>query len=478
MIDPSIITRGAEMAQRQQQQNFDAMADLSGNFGRLVLGRRLNTLSQLKNPEERQAFANNSVFAPYLNAQIKADDAAAVKAKQDALKFDADLYNTYAQGKERFANADKNSADAGKTTQETGGNRYNLGQGVWMAVASSGSPDAGKAILNRQLSTGAIDQATFDSLNSQLDGLTGQAPSEIQKLAFNQAKAMLDPKYNFQTKDNEATTNATLNGQQLDYKLGQQQLTQDDQQFSETMDFNKSQTSALFTAQQQDIKNGKAKLIDINGATYLDYGDGRGEIYVDKNGQPMKSAKDLTNKAETPEQKMSRVDNAYNSADAAKAAARASQDAANLINDPGLYWGTGATSYMGGVPGTDAKAFHSKLENLKAQVFLPTVKALQGMGALSNAEGEKIAAAVANLDPKLGPDEMKKQLAVLARQMSDAAVTAKNKTLNYASRGGTIPINTSPQGSNAAQGNPSNAGEISQAQSQGFQMLLRKHTTN
>ena len=97
------------------------------------------------------------------------------------------------------------------------------------------------------------------------------------------------------------------------------------------------------------------------------------------------------------------------------------------------------------MPGTDAKDFQVQLENLKSQVFLPTVKALQGMGALSNAEGEKIAAAVANLDTKQGPEAMKKQLTILAQQMNQAAQIANRKTQNYASRGGTIPIQSQRQ---------------------------------
>lgn len=474
MLDPRIILSG-----QQQADPFESAAkgiQFGQGLRQLLSGRQAGKMAAL-NPDERQAFADKSMFSRELNAQLRADQAAAQKAQQEALKFNADLYNTYAQGEERIANAGKFTADAGKTTQETGANRYGLGRDVWMAVTQSGNPNAGKMLLNRHLASGAIDQPTYDALNSQLTALEGQEPSAIQATAFNQAKAMLDPKYSFQTEDNKATVNATLNGQNLDYKLSQDKLDQDQRQFSETLDFNKSQTSALFSAQQQDIRDGKAKLTEINGVTYLDYGNGNGEIYVDKNGQPVKSTKTTTNNAETPEQKMSRVDNVLGSADATRAAARASQDAANLINDVGLYWGTGATSWTGNIPGTNQKAFHAKLENLKSQVFLPAVKALQGMGALSNAEGERVSASIANLDPKIGPEAMKEQLAVLAKQMSAAAQLANKRTQNYASRGGTIPLNIKSQTTNTTQSRSDNDG-ISEAQSQGFQMLLKKHTAN
>ncbi|MGL6034941.1 MAG: hypothetical protein ACRC0N_07745, partial [Acinetobacter johnsonii] len=93
------------------------------------------------------------------------------------------------------------------------------------------------------------------------------------------------------------------------------------------------------------------------------------------------------------------------------------------------------------IPSTDARDFQARIENLKSQVFLPTVKALQGMGALSNAEGEKIASAVANLDPKLGEVAMAKQLTILSQEMNKAAQKAKKQTMLYASRGGTIQLN-------------------------------------
>ncbi|WP_151805374.1 hypothetical protein [Acinetobacter junii] len=281
MIDPSIITRGAELAQLQQQQNMEALGNLGGNLGRLVLGRRINQMRQLDGDNERKAFANDSIFAPYLNETLRADQVAAQKAQQEALKFNADLYNTYAQGEERIANAGKYKADAGKTNQETGGSRYNLGQSVFMAVAASGSPEAGKAVLNRQLSSGAIDQTTYDSINNQLNGMIGQKPSDIQSLAFNQAKAMLDPKFNFQTKDNEATVNATLNGQNLDYKLGEAKLKQDNDQFKKNFEY---------TAQQDEIKNGQGEVREFNGKAYIVYKNGDSRPLVGEDGQQLSAS--------------------------------------------------------------------------------------------------------------------------------------------------------------------------------------------
>jgi hypothetical protein len=57
------------------------------------------------------------------------------------------------------------------------------------------------------------------------------------------------------------------------------------------------------------------------------------------------------------------------------------------------------------IPGTNAAGFASQLETFKAQTFIPQVSALKGMGALSDAEGKKLTAAVGALDTKMKPAE-------------------------------------------------------------------------
>jgi len=85
--------------------------------------------------------------------------------------------------------------------------------------------------------------------------------------------------------------------------------------------------------------------------------------------------------------------------------------AAALLNHPGRKSATGATYMLGAIPGTDAKGFASQLETFKAQTFIPMVSALKGMGALSDAEGKKLAASVGALDPSMPEDEFESSLA-------------------------------------------------------------------
>lgn len=53
------------------------------------------------------------------------------------------------------------------------------------------------------------------------------------------------------------------------------------------------------------------------------------------------------------------------------------------------------------VPGSAASDFRAELDAMKAQVFLPMVQSMKGMGALSNAEGQKLTDAIGALDPSM-----------------------------------------------------------------------------
>ena len=81
-----------------------------------------------------------------------------------------------------------------------------------------------------------------------------------------------------------------------------------------------------------------------------------------------------------------------------------------LLQHPGLAKATGARSALPTMPGSDAANFEARLETLKSQTFLPMVQALRGMGALSNAEGDKLTAAIGALDKKQSPEQFQKSL--------------------------------------------------------------------
>ena len=93
----------------------------------------------------------------------------------------------------------------------------------------------------------------------------------------------------------------------------------------------------------------------------------------------------------------------------------------------------GTTASM--IPGTNAAGFASQLETFKAQVFLPQVQNLKGMGALSDAEGKKLTAAIGALDQKMKPAEFDSQLAVIKNDLNKARARVT---------GGTAATTTTP----------------------------------
>lgn len=97
-------------------------------------------------------------------------------------------------------------------------------------------------------------------------------------------------------------------------------------------------------------------------------------------------------------------------------------DQANTIfSHPGKNIGTGITSGISAIPGTDARGFKANLDTFKAQTFIPMVSALKGMGALSDAEGKKLAESVGALDPGMKTSEFNASLKNITRTLYQKA---------------------------------------------------------
>jgi hypothetical protein len=67
--------------------------------------------------------------------------------------------------------------------------------------------------------------------------------------------------------------------------------------------------------------------------------------------------------------------------------------------------GTGASSYFNALPGTPGYDFQNRVKQLASGAFLTAIQQLQGMGALSNAEGQTATAALARLDTGLSQQD-------------------------------------------------------------------------
>lgn len=91
-----------------------------------------------------------------------------------------------------------------------------------------------------------------------------------------------------------------------------------------------------------------------------------------------------------------------------------------LSTHPGLSRSVGLYSKTPTIPGSDSANFQAELETFKSQAFIPMVAQLKGAGALSDAEGKKLTAAVGALDPRMGESAFRASIKRITDDMSAA----------------------------------------------------------
>lgn len=286
MIDPSIITRGAERAQMQQQQNFESLGELGNSIGRMVLGRRINTLQQLGTPEEKQAYANKSIYAPQLNAQIKADQAAALQAQMVQQKHAADISET--------------NSEAFKNNQQGSGFGLDNGQKQLGAINSaiqqaSMTGDKTAAIIGLDAAR-RVGLISSDDYNQHYKVLNAMTPEEVksyaQSVTFANAK---DPaSIVFQTANNVAdnatsiANNTLTNQTSADNNIRSNQTAENNN--IRTTDTTRYGTDVNANIAQQKMTLDQAKLEhEQKKGTVQQFGDSLYMVYPNGSAVPINS---------------------------------------------------------------------------------------------------------------------------------------------------------------------------------------------
>ncbi len=123
----------------------------------------------------------------------------------------------------------------------------------------------------------------------------------------------------------------------------------------------------------------------------------------------------------------------------------------DLLNHPGRLMATGKSSVIPAIPGTDAYGFATKLETLQSQLFVPEVQKMVGMGALSNAEGLKLVAAVGALKPGMPEAEFEASLKGVLNDLKAARE-------RFAARAGRTASDAPPS---SLPGNPADLSKLS-----------------
>lgn len=91
-----------------------------------------------------------------------------------------------------------------------------------------------------------------------------------------------------------------------------------------------------------------------------------------------------------------------------------------LSQHPGLPNSVGLRGALPTMPGSESANFQAELDSFQSQAFIPMVAQLKGMGALSDAEGKKLTAAVGALNPKMGEKAFRESIGRITRDMEGA----------------------------------------------------------
>lgn len=91
-----------------------------------------------------------------------------------------------------------------------------------------------------------------------------------------------------------------------------------------------------------------------------------------------------------------------------------------LAQHPGLSRSVGVIGAFPTMPGTESANFKAELDTFQSQAFIPMVSQLKGMGALSDAEGKKLTAAVGALNPSMGEKAFRESIGRITAEMEAA----------------------------------------------------------
>lgn len=108
-----------------------------------------------------------------------------------------------------------------------------------------------------------------------------------------------------------------------------------------------------------------------------------------------------------------------------------------LADHPGLSRSVGAIGAFPTMPGSESANFKAELNTFQSQAFIPMVSQLKGMGALSDAEGKKLTAAVGALDPAMGENAFRESIARITSEMEAARARVSGQPIPQRAAGET-----------------------------------------
>lgn len=283
MIDPRIPLMG-----QQQQDTLGNLAQgiqMGQGLRQLISGRQLGKMQQLA-PEDRQAFADKSMFSRELNAGIKANNAAQEKAMYDRLKTEAEISKI---GSEAY----KNNTQGQGYGLDNGGKKLGAIQGAFQQASLTGDKAQVLLGMDALVRTGMMSPEDYQF---QAAIVSTMSPDELKQYAggINFAKAKDPAALQYQSADNVAnnqtaqrgqdiTSQTTMRGQDIGANTADKNRVQQGQQFAATQAYNE---------QKDRIASSEGKVVNAaDGKSYIFYpGLNKYEPMLDPSGQHVSKA--------------------------------------------------------------------------------------------------------------------------------------------------------------------------------------------
>ncbi len=146
-----------------------------------------------------------------------------------------------------------------------------------------------------------------------------------------------------------------------------------------------------------DIKNIESEILsrkEQNRIAAITAATGQGHLKLDTDKFKLEAQQKVLARISDVTTARTSMDNMLNTAD-------------RILKHPGLEGATGSVAARLPSFRQDSADFDALIDNLNAQEFTSQIPNMKGMGALSDAEGKKLAAALQNLDLKQSPDQLR-----------------------------------------------------------------------
>lgn len=418
--------------------------------------------------EKMIGLAKQSKRSKWLIDDINAMQSAQAQAQLANQAKMADINKTMSE-------TNKNNATATDTMAGVGNKRLSMLRPAHEILAQTGQTAQAMKYLDYARASGAIDDDTYKAVVDEWKTWADLSPDETKAVGMAYAKGTLSPEYLHQTVNNRAdnetklATNALdnqtkLQTNQLDNETSRlnNQNTVNAQMYGHNMDYQKAvevagmnneterwktqagidhENSLIdehYKWQQEALKSGQAKVVEIDGRLALEV-NGQYTPYVGKDGKPATPAPKAESRAdkEARELKILDLEQSYDQMQQGMDLVDKVSGAFSAIGKGDGLIDNGWFKARSILPGTDEHALMGQIETLKSSVFLAQVSKMKGLGALTDTEGQKLETSIAKLDPyaknfKESLAEIKNTFALAKERLSQRQAVLEQEDFNNA----------------------------------------------